>query len=138
MITAKPFKRKELRAPRVSTDTTTPDSNLGQTEIKPSLNLGQIEQSQIEPKERPYKQLDYKLLTKLVYYTVTGTGGIDSRHCDLLINEFMKRYNYEYRYGCSYNLFAILKELTDKGEIDRVKVGRTYYYYNLKGRVSSI
>ena len=138
MITAKPFKRKGLRPSEAPSDTTKPDSSqdYSDTILSPrqdliealDVALSKIHKATIKEPPRP---LSYEKFNKLVFYTVTGTGGIDARHCDLLIKEFMTRYNYCFGSNPP-DLPHVLKKLVEQGKIEKVMVNKRNYYYNWK------
>jgi len=89
--------------------------------------------SKIEPEIQPVRYIGYEKFYKLVYYTVTGTGGIDARHCNLLTKEFMTKYNY--RFGSNPpDIYNALRKLVEQGKIEKVTVNKRNYYYNWKGK----
>ena len=131
MITAKSFKSKGLR--RLSLPKSTPIHRPELLQDSPSTSIehGHSGIQEVSP-SNSYRQLNHEQFSKLVYYTVIGSGGITVNILDHLIKEFMLKFKYDYPLNTEPSLYLVLSKLVSKGEIDKVTIDGKNYYYRIK------
>jgi DNA-binding transcriptional ArsR family regulator len=71
---------------------------------------------------------EVSFLRKAILFVVNNTGGIDSWHINKLVEDFARLHKMKYKFSQG-NVSGILKQLYDRGLIDREQINGKFYYF---------